>query len=243
MNTIFKILILLARPAAGKSEIIHYLRGLSDEERFSKFHIGKMHVIDDFPILWNWFEEDSLLKEMGKSQIYTDENGYFINNYLWDLLIKKINLVYEKFIRDTHDNDQYTVILEFSRGKEHGGYRNALPHLSKAILDKAAILYIDVSWEESLRKNRKRFNPEKPDSILQHSLPDEKLLRLYRETDWNEITASDSKEISIGKIKVPYANFNNEDDVTTKKNRYLEERLGVSLERLWQNYLNLKPSN
>ena len=62
MNDIFDILFLLARPAAGKSEIIHYLQNLDEKERSSRFHIGKMHVIDDFPMLWTWFEEDDLLK-------------------------------------------------------------------------------------------------------------------------------------------------------------------------------------
>ena len=82
-----------------------------------------------------------------------------------------------------------TIILEFSRGKEHGGYKSAFSHLSEEIISGAAILYVDVSWEESLRKNRIRFNPEKPDSILEHSLPDEKLAKMYFETDWNEISA------------------------------------------------------
>jgi len=42
------------------------------------------------------------------------------------------------------------------------------------MLKSAAILYVNVSFSESLRKNRKRFNPNKPDSILEHGLPDEK---------------------------------------------------------------------
>ena len=46
-----------------------------------------------------------------------------------------------------------------------------------------AILYIDASWAESLHKYRKRFYPDKPDSILEHALPDLKLERLYKEGD------------------------------------------------------------
>ena len=35
----FKTIILIARPAAGKSEIINYLKQCSQAERLSRFHI------------------------------------------------------------------------------------------------------------------------------------------------------------------------------------------------------------
>ncbi len=41
----------------------------------------------------------------------------------------------------------------------------------------------------SLRKNRKRFNSYRPDGILEHSLSDEKLERLYKKEDWTELAA------------------------------------------------------
>ena len=40
----------------------------------------------------------------------------------------------------------HTVLIEFSRGTEHGGYRAAYPHLSDGILRQAAIFYIDVPY-------------------------------------------------------------------------------------------------
>jgi hypothetical protein len=64
-NDIFKTLFFLARPAAGKSEIIRYLEGLPENERKERFHIGKMIALDDFPccglglkkmICWNRWE-------------------------------------------------------------------------------------------------------------------------------------------------------------------------------------------
>ena len=95
-----KFLLILARPAAGKSEIIKYLQGLSEEERKSRFHIGKIYVIDDFPMIWTWFEEDDLLTKMKLPRLYTDKNGYFLHQYLWDLLIERMNIEYTKLIRD-----------------------------------------------------------------------------------------------------------------------------------------------
>lgn len=237
IRDIFEILMILARPAAGKSEIIKYLQDLSEEERRSRFHIGKMCVLDDFPMIWTWFEEDDLLTQMGFPRLHTDENGYFLHQYLWDLLIERLNFEYTKLKRDSYNfND--TTVIEFSRGKEHGGYKSAFSHLSDEIIQNAAILYINVSWEESLRKNRKRFNPEKPDSILEHSLPDEKLTKMYYETDWNEITDQNGEIIKIGQSLVPYAVFENEDDVTSGNTQELDQRLQLTLDGLWTNYIN-----
>ncbi|NMB87935.1 MAG: hypothetical protein GYA17_06225, partial [Chloroflexi bacterium] len=61
-NQVFDALLLLARPAAGKSEIIRYLKNLSLEDRIRRFHVGDIREIDDFPMLWTWFEEDDVLE-------------------------------------------------------------------------------------------------------------------------------------------------------------------------------------
>ena len=235
-NNTIPIIILIARPAAGKSEIIHYLSDLADKKRRSDFHIGKLHFIDDFPFLWRWFEEDDLLSQMGQERLFTDKDGYFKENYLWDLLLKMINLDYLKMMRDEAITEDHTIIIEFSRGKEHGGYQHALPFLLPEILKQAAILYVDVPWEESLRKNRKRFNPDKPDSILEHSLPDEKLERLYRYCDFKELAAQDSQYISVNSIQVPYTVFNNNVDVTTTAGTKLGNRLQETMHDLWEIY-------
>ena len=60
---ILPVLILIGRPASGKSEIIDYLQKLGDIERRAKFHIGNLEVLDDFPMLWTWFEEDDILSQ------------------------------------------------------------------------------------------------------------------------------------------------------------------------------------
>ncbi len=233
----FDIIILLGRPAAGKSEVIDYLKKTPVEERIRRFHIAKFEEIDDFPMLWTWFEEDAILeKVLHKPRMHTDKDGYFLYEYQWHLLIERISLEYWKKLRDNPNyHDEFTTIIEFSRGKEHGGYKAAFPHLSDEILKKAAILYIDVSYEESKRKNRRRFNPERPDSILEHGLPDEKLERLYKEIDWEEVSAGNPEYIEIKGHKVPYVVFHNEPEVTDKP-----ELLGQTLEKLFQELWKLR---
>lgn len=234
-KTILPILLLNARPAAGKSEIINYLSNLLPNERRDEFHIGKMKIIDDFPFLWRWFEEDHLLNEMHQDRLFTDDYGCFKHIYQWDLLIKMINLEYEKFLRDVVDPNAYTIIIEFSRGKEHGGYKRAFPLISDEIIGNLSILYVNVSWEESLRKNRKRFNPNKPDSILEHGIPDEKLAYMYSECDFRELSKNNPGYIFIQNKKIPYAVFENEDDVTTEYKPELRLRLKECLNYLWKN--------
>lgn len=234
----FDTIILVGRPASGKSEIIHHLVNSPQDPRRERFHIANLDVHDDFPMLWAWFEEDAILrKDLGLPRLHTDEQGYFKYDEYWHLLIRRLSLDYGKLLRDDPSYHTHsTCLLEFSRGTDHGGYAEAFQHLSDEVLDHAGILYVRVSFEESLRKNRRRFNPNKPDSILEHGLPDEKMERLYRRDDFASIAPGESGLLEIRERKVPFAVFPNEDDVTTDKPDLLAERLESVLGKLWEIY-------
>lgn len=235
MDNIFDIIILNGRPASGKSEVIDYLKKTPVEIRRRRFHIGELDEIDDFPMLWTWFEEDAILEKiLNKPRLHSDKDGYFFWEYLWHLLIERISMEYSKRLRDKPNfHKNYTALIEFSRGSEHGGYQAAYSHLSDEILKRAAIFYIDVSFEESLRKNRQRFNPAKPDSILEHGLPDAKLTRLYKDCDWEEFRGNDPEFIKIKGLKVPYVVLHNEPDITTARDENLGRVLEELLNKLW----------
>ncbi len=233
-NNHFPVIFLTGRPAAGKSEIIDYLKNCSAKERLSRFHVADFIEIDDFPMLWTWFEEDALLERMGKQRLHSDKEGYFKHSYLWNLLIERIDMEYKKLLTDKKEfKENGTAILEFARGSEHGGFKEAFDHFTKEVLEAGSVLYIDVSFEESLRKNRKRFNPDKPHSILEHGLPDEKLKEMYEISDWKDFSSKDDSFLLVKDVKIPYAVFNNEDDVTTKGGNFLGDRLEENLNKLW----------
>ncbi|MBM3288082.1 MAG: hypothetical protein FJY88_12130 [Candidatus Eisenbacteria bacterium] len=239
----FDIIVLNGRPAAGKSEIIDYLKKLPLEERIRRFHIGNFEEFDDFPILWERFEDDDIYESHGKARLISDtkfqyqgktHDGYvFKDPFFWNFLIEKLNLLYSKRLRDDpsyHDNT--TAVFEFARGAQHGGFAEAYSHLSDQVLSRACTIYIKVRWEESLRKNRRRRNPDKPDSILEHSLEDTKIEFLYKDSDWESFSGGDPDFLHVGKRRIPYAVFDNEPEKTDKPDvlgRHLEEVCG----KLW----------
>jgi hypothetical protein len=234
---------LIGRPASGKSEILDYLGRLDDEERRRRFHLGELEVVDDFPMLWSWFEEDQVLSELNKPRLHTDTDGYFLQPYLWDVLIRRLCLEYAKLsAADPELHTRATVVLEFSRGSEHGGYARAFQHLSAPVAARACALYVRVSFEESLRKNRRRFNPNRPHSILEHSLPDAKMERLYREDDWDVLVPAGEVAVALGGRPRPSVVFENEDDVTTPGGEPLGRRLEDALTLLWGRYASLAES-
>jgi len=234
----FDVIILIGRPASGKSEIIHFLTHLPADVRGERFHIAQLEVYDDFPMLWAWFEEDNILsKKFALPRLHSDERGYFKYQELWHLLIERLSLNYKKLVRDYPSYHAHnTCMIEFSRGSEHGGYAEAFQHLSEEVLEHAVIMYVRVPFEESLRKNRRRFNPDKPDSILEHGLSDEKLERLYHDDDFASIASGDSGLIEIREHRVPFVVFPNEDDVTTDKPDQLAAQLESVLRELWKLY-------
>jgi hypothetical protein len=235
-QTTFPILILIGRPASGKSEIIDTLQRTPGEQRRQKYHLAELDVLDDFPMLWTWFEEDHILSHvLRQPRLHTDDQGDFKYPYLWNLLIERFNLEYEKRLRDAPGFfDHTSLLIEFARGSQHGGYAEAFAHLSDALLRQAGVVYVNVSFDESLRKNRRRFNPDRPHSILEHALPDDKLERLYREADWANFSAADPRFLLVRSLRVPYVVFENEDDVTTHQPDLLAARLETVMGQLWE---------
>jgi len=234
----FDVLILIGRPASGKSEIIDFLSHLTDPARRERFHIARLEVLDDFPILWGWFEEDDILSRIFHlPRLHSDEGGYFLHREFWHVLLQRLNLDYAKKVRDvSFYHNHATALIEFARGSEHGGYAEAFRHVSDQILERAGIMYVRVSFAEALRKNRRRFNPNRPDSILEHGLSDDKMERLYRDDDWSTLAPGDTGRLSIRGRNVPYVVFPNEDDVTTGKPDQLAGRLESVLGQLWELY-------
>jgi hypothetical protein len=231
----FGSLILIGRPASGKSQIIDILRRTPLDVRRRKFHTGNVDVLDDFPFVWAWLEEDRILSErLGQPRLHTNADGSFKYPHQWHLLLERLSLEYQKRLRDDPTYHEHTTtLLEFARGSEHGGYEEALPHLGDDLLRRAAIVYVCVSLEEALRRNRARYNAERPDGTMEHALPDELMMRHYCDDDWGSCSAGDPGFLTVGAVRVPYVVFDNERRVETGAPRQLAARLEAALSQLW----------
>lgn len=228
---IFKKIILIGRPAAGKSEVIDFIKRMPVDKRKRNFHIGDIVEFDDFLYVWQTFEDDDIWdKKLHRPRKNTSSDYYFYDHDVWNFFIHKINLAYAKEIaRNKGLHDTHTALIEFSRGGENG-FREAFSHLSDEILQEAGIVYISVSYEESVRKNRRRFRPELADSILYHSLPDDKMEFYYKVNDWERLSGGKpSGYIDIRDHKVPFAVLFNEPEVTDS-----DEKMGPALLNLFE---------
>jgi hypothetical protein len=229
----FPVLIITARPAAGKSELIDYLKKADPAERERRFHIANVEELDDFVYVWETFEIDDILARNGKPRIWTDPKYYFNDHFVWNLYVERMSLEYrKKLARDPNYHDQKTMLIEFARGGDNG-IAEALSYLHEDVLKRACILYVRVSYEESVRKNRRRARKGEEDSILYHSLPDEKMEFYYRTNDWDKLEKADPNFIDVKGFKVPYAVFENEPEKTLDP-KLIGDELERATKRLWE---------
>lgn len=219
MSKTFDHIILNGRPGGGKSELIDFIRNTPVEKRRELFHIGDMVEEDDFVWLWEKFVEDDLWEAMGEKRLYskTHEFGYvqLEGNRLLDLVAAKFNVaIKEKYMKKPGFYDDHTVFIEFARGSADGGFRRVYENLDDEILKRSAILYIDVSYEESRRKNDARYEEALKGSILAHRLPEESLQRFSADNDWEELSGGkESGYIEIRGIKIPFVSMPNEPEL------------------------------
>ncbi|MBM2846397.1 MAG: hypothetical protein HW407_1709 [Bacteroidetes bacterium] len=231
----FPILIITGRPAAGKSEVIDFLKKADARERLQRFHIAEFEELDDFVYVWETFEIDDILTRHGKPRIWSDEKYWFKDHFIWNLYIERINMEYRKKIaRNPNYHDTKTTLVEFARGGENG-IHEALSYLHEEVLKRASLIYIKVSYEESIRKNRRRARPGEEHSILYHSLPDEKMEFYYKNNDWEKLVARDPTYIDVRGFRVPYAVFENEPEKTLNPSL-----IGQELERVTTKLWNVK---
>lgn len=216
MKQKFDHLIILGRPACGKSEFIDYMKKISDDERLKNFHIASFEEIDDFPWIWDKFMEDDIWEKCGYPRRFSKE--YMKGNPgvapegapLFDFCMEMFNReISERYLGKTEFYENKTLCIEFARGGIKN-YEDQLPRLKPEIYKNAAILYLDVTRDESWRRNVARYEEKQRHSILSHMVPKETYDYYYNENDWAKFTGEkESGQIEVHGIKVPYVTMNN----------------------------------
>ncbi len=238
------ILLLLALPASGKSEVCRYLAHLDDEVRAAEMHLGPLVLLDDYPYVLFMRRASQELRRLGSHPVlFSDDKEPMPDPRIWGTLIELLNEDYLALEtaqtpgRGVHDlfaridaaataagappafsmldpellaavadalereeaafsrpsptvplSAKTSVLIEFARGGPRGtdsrmlpprGYRHSLSLLRPEILERAAILYIWVTPEQSRRRNRERARPGGDASILHHHVPEQVMHEEY----------------------------------------------------------------
>ncbi len=227
----FEVLLLLGRPASGKSEFIDFMENCPLERRIERYHIGPFQVVDDFPVLWEKCEEDDLWERLGRPRLHSrkaDGNYAVTDEGLWPFLIGKIDEKAGRFLATAPAGR--TLLIEFSRGGR-SAYADALALLSPFLLSRAAILYLSVSFTESLRRNAARYDQARRDGVLTHSVPREEMERTYALDDWPSLAPSPQGILGVGGGPVPYVAMTNEPESIDPE--VLDRRYHAALESLY----------
>ena len=288
-NRVFDVVLLVALPASGKSEVRNFMANIEPERLQKEFHIGENLQLDDFPYVHMMRRIDNELERMGEERLFYPGEEPFIDGRDWGTLCCLLNEDYhdlknrnvtetdsaakllfdridragaqvginprmgmlKKSIRNRlaelleaearamldakhaaypEDFENKTIIIECARGGPDGsdmplsgtfGYQYSLPLFCPEILEKAVVLYIWVTPEESRRKNSDRADPDDPGSNLHHGVPMAVMLGDYGCDDMEYLVAHSDQKNTItvsayGKrYHLPIGIFDNRKDKTS----------------------------
>jgi hypothetical protein len=236
MPMTFDHLFLLGLPASGKSELIDFMKKQSPEELRDMYHLGRFEEMDDFVWLWDKFIEDDLWERVGKGRFFSKRHGGnygLVDGELFNFLIERFNQeIPKQYLSKPEFYKDGTLLIEFSRGCDYK-YADALGNFEPDILNRAAILYIQVKPEESRRRNDARYQEKLRHSILAHKTPDEVMDKFYSFDDWTELTGDrPSGMFTLNGVSVPFVTMNNEPESTDPE--VLSGRYGEALNTLWK---------
>lgn len=245
MKNKFDHLFLLGRPASGKSEFIDYMKKLPDEDRAKNFHLAKFEEIDDFFWIWQKFMDDEVWEKAGYPRMYSKE--YMKGNpgltregaSLLDYCMEKFNAeIKKKYLSNESFYNDKSLIIEFARGGQKM-YKHSLPRINAELWKRAAILYIDVSADDSWRRNVARYEEKLRHSSLAHMVPKETYDFHFRDHDWYDVTQkNESGYLELNGVKVPYVTMNNEPELPPGPE--IGERYKKALDKLFKLYDTVK---
>ena len=88
---VFEVILLLALPASGKSEVRNFLNNIEPEILKKELHIGETLELDDFPYVHFMKLIDQALEEEGQKRIFYPGEVPFIDSRDWGTLINLLN--------------------------------------------------------------------------------------------------------------------------------------------------------
>lgn len=238
----FDHLFVLGRPASGKSEFIDFIKKTDVAQRIELFHIAELEELDDYMILAGKFKEDNIWERLlGKGMYSTrDGGGHLVDDLdLFRFGINQINkALVNRYIPNEDFYKDHTMFIEFARGCDLG-YQVTLDQFHPDVFKRAAIFFIDCSFEECWRRNVARYEAKKKYSVLAHLVPRSEMEKLYFTHDWTDMTKGEQAGyIKLKDVTVPFVTMDNEKEL--KDPTALTKRYKQSLDVLIEKYRNLR---
>jgi hypothetical protein len=229
----FEALVLIGRPAAGKSAVVNYLARLEPARRLERFKIATPEVFSDLPYLWQTLENDDIRTRFGKSRLHSTEEYVLKDPWFWSFLIERLGTDCRKrLLLDADWFASHTAIVKFARGGDNA-YGEAFGYLCDAVLSRAAILYVDIPHEVSVQRCHARW-PQPPYAMLTRPVPTERLDQYFRTDDWARLsTGQPDGYIQIKSYQVPFAVLSDDPQVTGSPET-LGPALDEAIHRLWK---------
>ena len=180
-NNVFKVVLLQALPASGKSEVRNFMAHVEPGRLQEEFHIGENLQLDDFPYVHMMRRIDNELQAMGQERVFYPGEEPFKDGRDWGTLCNLLNEDYHDLMNRNVIKTDSAAKLLFDRLDRAGLAAGIKPRMGllkeeirdklASILENAVILYIWVTPEESRRKNADRADPNDPGSNLHHGVP------------------------------------------------------------------------
>ena len=100
MSSVLDVVLLLALPASGKSEVRRYLANLTPEQCRDEMHLGPTVQLDDYPYVHMMRRVSQELRKAGHDGVFFDSDDLPMKNPLdWGTLIELLNEDFEDLLK------------------------------------------------------------------------------------------------------------------------------------------------
>jgi hypothetical protein len=150
MEKTFDIVLLLALPASGKSEVRRFLSNMEPERLKKEFHIGANLQLDDFPYVHMMRRADDELARLGLGRVFFKSGDRpFQNTKDWGTLIHLLNEDYHDLMEKRVVKADSAAELLMRRVDKAGEKAKISPRFAE--LDKASRAAVAAALEKEAR--------------------------------------------------------------------------------------------
>lgn len=149
-NKVFKVVLLQALPASGKSEVRNFMANIEPQRLQDEFHIGENLQLDDFPYVHMMRRIDNELEAMGEARIFYPGEAPFIDGRDWGTLCCLLNEDYHDLMNRNVVKTDSAAQLLFDRIDAAAGQAGLPPRMG--LLNKDVRAAVAAKLESEARE-------------------------------------------------------------------------------------------